>query len=280
MAARPVVKDISINLLNAPKELMLGNKSYDLNFMIMNTKSEQKDLVLNFTSESLKMDQEQLELKLGPQEKKNFTLSVTPTADGALDLSVSVVQRKTITYKETVLEGQENVVKEPEPKRAPEKPAAPAVAPSTPVKPVKPAVAPAIPVKPVKPVKPSGEAPPPGKPVKPVKPSGEAPPPAKPVKPAGPSPMELLEKRIGEIRDAYMAARGKLQSIQQGTPEYKDVYQNALKLKEDHDKLKAIFEAGGPVPDDIIKAAAPATPAVKPTAQPRPADPVEELKFL
>ncbi len=287
MAARPVIKDISINLLNAPKELMLGNKSYDFNFMIMNTKSEHKELVLKFSSETMKLGQEQIELNLGPQEKKNVTLSVTPKADGAIELAVSVVQRKTITYKETVLEGQENAL----PKPGPEKPLAKPVAPvgaagtqATPVKPTSTAAAPVKPVKPageappvtkpVKPVKPAGEAPVAAKPVKPVKPAGEAPVAVKPVKSAGPSPMELLEKHIGEIRDAYMAARGKLQSMQQGSPGYKDVYQNALKLKEDHDKLKAIFEAGGPVPDDIIKAA---TPAAAPA---RSADPVEELKFL
>nr|MDO8110892.1 hypothetical protein [Candidatus Sigynarchaeota archaeon] len=69
-AVKPAVKDISINLTNAPKELMLGTKQYPLNFAIMNLRNESKTLSLEFASTSMSMDAPKLEINLGPQEKK------------------------------------------------------------------------------------------------------------------------------------------------------------------------------------------------------------------
>jgi hypothetical protein len=275
---------------------MLGTKQYPLNFTVMNLRNDVKDVSVQFASNSLKMDSTSIDLTLAPQEKKNVTITVSPEKDGAIDLSVSINQKKTIKYSETVLEGHENdVPQEP----VPATPAAPATAAKAPAAPVqKPAGTPAKPVKPAGATAPAS-APavqkPAGAPMKPVKPAGAAPPaaapapavqkpagtPMKPVKPAGatapaaastpPKPAageDALEKRIMAIKDKYMAARTKLQSFTQGTPEYTSTYQDALKFKGHYEKLKAIFESGGTMAD--AEAAIPSEAT----------DPVAELKEL
>jgi len=302
MAEKPAVKDISINLTNAPRELMLGTKSYDLNFMIMNLRSEQRDISVEFSSDAMSVEPAVSEITLAPQEKQTITLNVTPQKDGALDLSVQINLKKTIKYTETVLEGEEGAPAEPVVTRI-TSPAAPAeinesspeteTQPSAPVKPIKPGTAkpvkPAGAVKPVKqvgvtkpavakPMKPAGTAKP-MKPVgtaKPMKPAGTAKPmkPVKPVKPAAaeqpvaeekPSAdNEALERKIMEIKDQYMSARGQLQSLKQGSPEYVAKYKEATRLKEQYEKLKGIYESGGTLADAGFA----------------PKDPVEELKEL
>ena len=124
-AGKPAIKDISINLTNAPQELMLGTKKYPLNFTIMNLRNEVKDLSIEFVSSSLNMDTATCDLKLAPQEKKNVTLTVSPKKDGAQELSITITLKRTIKYTETVLEGQENErVKIPAPEPAAMKPSA------------------------------------------------------------------------------------------------------------------------------------------------------------
>ncbi|NMC07396.1 MAG: hypothetical protein GYA24_19430 [Candidatus Lokiarchaeota archaeon] len=286
MAAKPAVKDISIVLTNAP-QLMLGTKQYPLNFTIMNLRNESKDISMQFSSNSLKMDSTSIDLALAPQEKKVVTVTVSPDKDGALDLSVTINQKRIIKYTETVLEGHENDMPQEPARVAASAPQASVKAPATPVqKPASPLV------KPVKPAGPPAVQKPSGTPMKPVKPAGAAPPavqkpvgaPVKspvattpavsPVTQQAASSEDALEKRIMAIKDKYMAARTRLQSLPQGSPEYKSTYQDAVKLKDQYDKLKAIFESGGTMAD--AEAAVPSEPTVPARAQ----DPVAELKEL
>ncbi|MEX2683899.1 MAG: hypothetical protein Q6373_020175 [Candidatus Sigynarchaeota archaeon] len=278
MAVKPAIKDISVILTNAP-QLMLGTKQYPLTFTIMNLRNDVKDVSVEFASKSLKMDSTTFDLTLAPQDKQSITVTVTPEKDGALDLAVTINEKKTIKYTETVLEGHENDMHQEAAPAATPTPAPVTAAAVTPAKPIqKPTGAP------VKPVKPSGAAAPvtvpavqkpAGAPVKPMKPAGEITP-AKPVKPAviiAPQKVavgaeDALEKRILSIKDKYMAARTTLQSLKQGSPEYMRTYQEAVKYKEQYEKLKSIYESGGTMAD--AEAAVPSESK----------DPVTELKEL
>ncbi len=273
MAVKPAAKDISVILTNAP-QLMLGTKQYPLNFTIMNLRNDVKDVSVEFSSNSLKMDKTTFELTLASQDKKPLTVTVSPEKDGALDLSVAISEKKTIKYTETVLEGHENDALQEPGQAAPLAPA-PVPAAAAPVKPAqKPAGGPAKPVKPAgatapaKPMKPAGAAAPASVPAvqkpagTPVKPAGAA----APQKAAGTE--DALEKRIMSIKDKYMASRTSLQSFKQGSPEYTRTYQDAVKYKDQYEKLKAIYESGGTMAD--------AEAAVPSEAK----DPVAELKEL
>ena len=70
------------------------------------------------------------------------------------------------------------------------------------------------------------------------------------------------------IKDKYMASRTKLQSLAQGSSDYQRTYQDALKFKEQYEKLKGIYESGGTMADAEV-----AVPS-------EAADPVAELKAL
>ncbi len=281
------LKDISIILTNAP-QLLLGTKQYPLNFTIMNLRNDVKDVSVQFSSNSLKMDSTTVDLTLAPQDKKSFTITVSPEKDGALDLSVAVNQKKNIKYTETVLEGHENDAQQVPATGGSPVPVVAAVSPATPVQ--KPNGAPMRPVKPAGTTAPAAAPPvqkPAGTPVKPVKPAGATAQPVqkpsgipmKPVKPAGAAaPMATqkpattedgLEKRIMVIKDKYMASRTALQSLKQGSSDYTRTYQDALKFKEQYDKLKSIYESGGTMAD--AEAVVPSEAAV---------DPITELKEL
>lgn len=287
---KPAVKDISINLTNAPRELLLGTKNYELNFTIMNLRSEEKDVSVEFNSDALSVDPPVTDITLAPQEKQIITLNVTPQKDGALDLSVKINLKKIVKYTETVLEGEQGAQSEEiAPKTTPslvtaepdEENQVVEVKPSKPEKPMKPVggAKQAImkPIKPAglaKPLKPVGEE----KPViaRPTKPAGSVKPmkPVKPVKPVGAAkPLieekpstgdEALEQKIMEIKDQYMTARSQLQSLKQGSKAYVTKYKEATQLKEQYEKLKTIYESGGSVADAGLI----------------PKDPVEELKEL
>nr|MDO8088681.1 hypothetical protein [Candidatus Sigynarchaeum springense] len=269
MAVKPAVKDISVILTNAP-QLMLGTKQYPLTFTIMNLRNDVKDVSVEFASKSLKMDFTTFDLTLAPQDKRTITVTVTPEKDGVLDLSVAINEKKTIRYTETVLEGHEN---DSLPDSAPVTTQAPAPVEPPAAAPVKPIQKPAgVPVKPMKPVKPAGMTLPVAAPAV-QKPASAAP---KPVKPAGASAPQktvarvedALERRIFSIKDKYMAARTSLQSMKQGSPEYARTYQDAVKYKEQYEKLKAIYESGGTMAD--AEAAVPSDAV----------DPIAELKEL
>ncbi|MFX0101496.1 MAG: hypothetical protein ACFFCS_18115 [Candidatus Hodarchaeota archaeon] len=258
-SAKPVVKDIVVNLLNPPRELMLGTKQYKLDFMVMNLRDEVKDLHIDFKTESFSLDQDVFEVKLNPKEKKNIQVTISPIKDGSLDLSMAVTEKKTIRYTEKVLEsgGEEPPVDATQVSIAEETTAAPesqkpvpriqpadaatTVKPSKPVKtPVKPVAKPVkTPVKPVtKPVKTPVK--PVAKPVKtPVKPA------AKPVKtPVKPSAEPNLSEKIATVKQQYLDLRTKLQNLSsqlgenaKGSPEYQEMYQEATKLKQEYERL-------------------------------------------
>jgi hypothetical protein len=295
------MRDIAISLMNAPRELMLGTKEYSLNFNVMNLRDEPQQLSIEFTSDSLSIDQPSVELQLDPGEKKVITIIVAPTGDGTLDLAVKVDQIKKVSYSAEVLEGHEDEVPSEETseeisapapsKGAPEEESGPSAESETeassrpPVKPARIPVKPAgVPQKPAGlPVKPAGRPPikPAGAPQKPaglpVKPAGRPPikpagapqkPAGRPVKPAGkapavpavrkpaaqvrPAPVQgaieaetgALLARITSLRDQYMTARNDLDSMTQGSPEYKKTYAAAAKLKTEYEALKARYEAG------------------------------------
>ncbi|MBN2149899.1 MAG: hypothetical protein JW839_00505 [Candidatus Lokiarchaeota archaeon] len=272
MAVKPAVKDISVILTNAP-QLMIGTKQYPLNFTVMNLRNDVKDVTVEFSSRSLRMDEARFDITLAPQDKKALTVTVSPQKDGALDLAVEVKQKKTIKYTETVLEGHED-----DTPQEPSTLAATAPAPvSTSAAPARPTAAPAvqkpagIPMKPVKPAVVAAPAAvpavqkPAGAPMKPVKPAGAA---ATTARPQPAANDDALEKRIMSIKDKYMAARTSIQSLKQGSPEYARTYQEAVKYKEQYERLKAIYESGGTIAD--AEAAVPSEAV----------DPIAELKEL
>src|SRR5271157_4469000 len=205
---KPAVKDISINLINAPRELLLGTKSYELNFNIMNLRSEEKEVSVEFSSDGLSVDPPVSEITLAPQEKQTIMVSVTPQQDGALDLSVKVNLKKIVKYTETVLEGQEGVqeegtvVKTSAPAPTLEIEAVDEGAQAQPSKPVKaaPGAKPMKPAGAAKPMKPTAAA----KPAigKPMKPAGAG----KPMKPAGAAKPMKPVKRVKSAGAAQPAA--------------------------------------------------------------------------
>ncbi|MHA1370053.1 MAG: hypothetical protein ACTSWN_11010 [Promethearchaeota archaeon] len=264
MAVKPVVRDIVVNLINAPKGLLLGNKQYPLNFLVINLKNQSKKLLLSFSSDSLKLDNSFFEIQLGSREKKNLTLNVTPVKDGYLELALDVVEKKEIKYTEAILEGEEIPEQEPpqEIKAVPaSKPAKTGTKPLTmqgKIKPTKPIVKTmASGVKPVKAVaKPGATLTKPVKPIlkgtaakmKPVKTGIK--PSIKKVKPTTTSKsISELETKLLSIKDEYMSERAKLQSIDQNSPEYKDIYKHALALKKEYDNLKKLLEQESSAPE-------------------------------
>ncbi|MBD3185386.1 hypothetical protein GF325_01050, partial [Candidatus Bathyarchaeota archaeon] len=103
-AMKPAVKDIAVNLLNAPRTIMLGNKNYDLKFSVYNLKESERDIKMVFSSKEVSVNPADVEISLKPKEKKEISVSISPTGDGKLDLTLTVKEKVEVKYTETVLE--------------------------------------------------------------------------------------------------------------------------------------------------------------------------------
>ena len=221
---KPALKDINISLLNKPGHLLIGTQNYEFKFVVMNLNDDEKDLIIEFISNSFNLDKNKFELQLASKERKEIIINATPSQDGVLILQAKVLQKKIIKYVEKVLEGEEISASEGAEIQEKVAVAKPAKMPTT--KPIKKPPKPTKMIKPVIPIKKEREVP--DKQVDGIK---------------------KLENKIAEIRQSYMDNRNKLQSIEKGSPEYRKIYNTALKEKEEYDRLKQIFEDGGTFAD-------------------------------
>ncbi|MHA1684742.1 MAG: hypothetical protein ACTSUE_27635 [Promethearchaeota archaeon] len=231
--AKPAVKDISLNLMNAPREILLGNKTYELKFTLMNLKANTRDLSLNFESEGMKITPGTMDMKLAGKGKEEFIVSATPITDGKLDLKLVVSEKKTITYTETVLERPDGTIVSTEPES-------------------KPTVQTAVPTSPTATTAAVAAAA--------VKPSTR---PIKTSKPAANVQVNLtqMEDEINSIREQYMDARTKLQSMTRGTSEYTEIYSKAMEFKKKYEELKIKYEKSAKIAAEASTSIKPVKPA-------------------
>lgn len=227
-AMKPAVKDIAVNLLNAPRTIMLGNKNYDLKFSVYNLKENERDIKMVFSSKEVSVNPADVEISLKPKEKKEISVNISPTGDGKLDLALTVKEKVEVKYTETVLEQPDGTIKPVDASPGAGSVSAPRVkpTPSTTTSPTKPPSKPAM----------------------------------------KPSPGVKLESRINSIREKYMAIRTELQSLSQGSPQYQEKYQEAVELKSQYDSLKKQLEKGAePISKPAVK---PLKPTTKPVQKP------------
>lgn len=105
---------VSLNLLNFPQFLLIGNRNYPLNFEISNLAVTQEDYFIKIAEvhcKVLNVPSNSISFSLNPNEKKRFNLEITPTINGAINLNLEVIHQRKEEYQEVFWEVKKKIEK-------------------------------------------------------------------------------------------------------------------------------------------------------------------------
>ena len=114
MAKKSHSDSISIELLNYPQSLLLGNQDFELKFSVKSNSETKESFAFKFTSTSSDISVDKSFLKgssLNPGETKIVPVLIKPRIEGLTDLNVIVYHQKKIEFKTMDWKIRKNVEK-------------------------------------------------------------------------------------------------------------------------------------------------------------------------
>jgi len=105
---------ISIDLLNYPQSLLLGNQDYELKFSVKNNSESKESYAFNFTSTTSDITVDKSFSKgesINPGETKIIPVSIKPKIEGLTELNIIVYHQKKVEFKSMDWKIRKNVEK-------------------------------------------------------------------------------------------------------------------------------------------------------------------------
>jgi len=114
MAKKSLSDSVSIELLNYPQSLLLGNQDYELSFSVKNNSESNESYAFNFASTTSEISVDKSYLKgesFNPGETKIIPVKIRPQIEGLTELNVMIYYQKKIEYKSMDWKIKKNVEK-------------------------------------------------------------------------------------------------------------------------------------------------------------------------